>query len=253
MSYRDFDDGNFVFQGRVPRRRRIVLSDSEDETEHGVAGSDTSLGFQGGRGISNGDGGGAGGHDGREDDGGSVSGSSGDVPPGGGGRRILRPTSGGGGSGSSVPRAPSGPARQEPGAAPAPDGGSEPIADNAKFRHFVFTWNNYPVDAKQQLSKLGSTYFCYQPERGVEGTRHLQGVISFKNPRAFRSVAKLIRGWHIEKMRGTIQQAVDYCSKEETRDADAGFGFTEEGDRPLSAGTAGGRSDLQAGKYFLSC
>jgi len=47
-------------------------------------------------------------------------------------------------------------------------------------------------------------------------------------------------------MRATIQQAVDYCSKEETRDADAGFGFTEEGERPLSAGTAGGRSDLQA-------
>jgi len=47
-------------------------------------------------------------------------------------------------------------------------------------------------------------------------------------------------------MRGTIQQAVDYCSKEETRDPNAGFGFTETGTRPLCAGTAGGRSDLAA-------
>ena len=45
-------------------------------------------------------------------------------------------------------------------------------------------------------------------------------------------------------MRGTIQQAVDYCSKEETRDSTKSFGFTETGTRPLCAGTAGGRSDL---------
>ena len=47
-------------------------------------------------------------------------------------------------------------------------------------------------------------------------------------------------------MRGTIEQACAYCSKEETRDADAPFGFVEEGTRPLSAGSAGGRSDLKA-------
>ena len=72
------------------------------------------------------------------------------------------------------------------------------------------------------------------------------GVISFKNPRSFGAVGKLVRGWHVEKMRGTIDQAIAYCSKEETRDTDAPFGFTEEGTRPLSAGTSGGRSDLKA-------
>jgi hypothetical protein len=45
-------------------------------------------------------------------------------------------------------------------------------------------------------------------------------------------------------MRGTIEQAVEYCSKEETRDPNAGFGFIETGTRPVCAGTAGGRSDL---------
>lgn len=71
------------------------------------------------------------------------------------------------------------------------------------------------------------------------------GVISFKNPRSFGAVGKLIRGWHVEKMRGTIEQACAYCSKEETRDTDAPFGFVEEGTRPLSAGSGGGRSDLK--------
>lgn len=119
------------------------------------------------------------------------------------------------------------------------------MANNQKIRHFVFTWNNYPADAAAQLTGLGAAYLAYQPERGANGTPHLQGVISFTNPRSFRAVARAIVGWHIEKMRGTIQQAVDYCSKEETRDAEAAFGFTEEGTRPISAGTAGGRSDLE--------
>ena len=47
-------------------------------------------------------------------------------------------------------------------------------------------------------------------------------------------------------MRGTIDQAIAYCCKADSADADAPFGFTEEGTRPLSAGTSGGRSDLKA-------
>lgn len=116
-----------------------------------------------------------------------------------------------------------------------------------KARHFVFTWNNYPVNGPQQLSALGAAYLAYQPESGAgTGTKHIQGVISFVHNRTFSAVAKYIAGWHIEVMRGTMDQAVDYCSKEEMRDADAPFAFTEEGTRPLSAGSVGGRSDLKA-------
>lgn len=134
---------------------------------------------------------------------------------------------------------------------PAPpqqgSGGPPGQGDSGRHRHYVFTWNNYPADAQAQLESLpGVLYLAYQPEIGDNGTRHLQGLISFTNPRAFRAVAKLVRGWHVDKMRGTIQQAVDYCSKEASRDANAGFGFTEKGTRPLCAGTAGGRSDLAA-------
>lgn len=46
-------------------------------------------------------------------------------------------------------------------------------------------------------------------------------------------------------MRGTVQQAIDYCCKEETRDANAGFGFVELGQRPAGPGQ-GSRTDLDA-------
>lgn len=44
-------------------------------------------------------------------------------------------------------------------------------------------------------------------------------------------------------MRGTAQQAIDYCNKEETRDTSASFGFCEWGVRPSGQGT---RSDISA-------
>jgi hypothetical protein len=43
-------------------------------------------------------------------------------------------------------------------------------------------------------------------------------------------------------MRGTVEQARAYCTKEETRDPDAGFGITEFGDQPVGQGS---RSDLE--------
>lgn len=116
---------------------------------------------------------------------------------------------------------------------------------NSKFRHWVFTWNNYPEDWQEILRRGNVTYICAQGEIGASGTRHLQGVISFPSPRTASGVRRLAPGWHVENMRGTIEQAVAYCSKEETRDPDFGEPF-EFGVRPLSAGTAGGRSDLKA-------
>ena len=81
-----------------------------------------------------------------------------------------------------VRRSPSRPVEREDGPAipaAAVPAGAEPAVDRGNFkgRHFVFTWNNYPVDAPQRLSAMGSTFLAYQPERGESGTRHLQGII----------------------------------------------------------------------------
>jgi len=46
-----------------------------------------------------------------------------------------------------------------------------------KYRHYCFTWNNYPADAQAQLAGLSAQYVAFQPERGAEGTRHLQGTL----------------------------------------------------------------------------
>jgi len=116
---------------------------------------------------------------------------------------------------------------------------------NNRFRHWCFTINNWEPGFEEILRRSNPAYYCCQAEIGENGTEHIQGVISFANPRAFSAVRKIIRGWHVEQMRGTIDQAVAYCTKEETRDPDHPDPW-EFGQRPVCAGKAGGRSDLKA-------
>lgn len=116
-------------------------------------------------------------------------------------------------------------------------------------RHWCFTLNNYDESDLRRVDEVVSSglgiYLCYQPERGELGTRHLQGFVSFKNARQLGGVKRVIGDRaHLEPMRGTIEQAVAYCCKEESRDADAGFGFKEFGCRPAGAGHPGHRTDL---------
>jgi len=92
----------------------------------------------------------------------------------------------------------------------------------------------------------GTVYVCFQPERGLQGTPHLQGVICFANARTLAGVKRVVgRTSHCEGMRGRIDQAVEYCRKDDSRDASAGFGFLEFGRRPTGAGAGRGhRSDI---------
>ena len=118
-------------------------------------------------------------------------------------------------------------------------------------RHWCFTLNNYTPEDIDIVRNVVCKFICYQPERGESGTRHLQGFISFANGRKLSGVRTLFKRRdgtctvHLESMRGTATQAIAYCSKEDTRDLEAGLSFEERGDRPRAAtGTAGGRSDL---------
>lgn len=116
----------------------------------------------------------------------------------------------------------------------------------SKHRNWCFTLNNYTQDDIDQLRQFcgpnsGIRYLCFQPEQGESGTKHLQGCFICINPRAFNGLRGLFR-WHLEVMRGTIEQAIAYCSKEDSRDGV----FEEYGERPLNAGRQGGRSDLEA-------
>lgn len=119
----------------------------------------------------------------------------------------------------------------------------------SQSRHYCFTLNNYDESSTNSLLSLvtdgKARYVCFQPERGLSGTPHLQGFISFVNGRTLGGVKRLVgRSAHLEPMRGTIEQAIAYCSKDESRDAEAGFGFQEQGERP-AAGHPGARTDIQ--------
>jgi len=117
----------------------------------------------------------------------------------------------------------------------------------SRSRNWVFTLNNYTDADRARIGESLATqaqYVCYQPERGEAGTPHLQGCVVFKNPRELGGVKRLISSRvHLEIMRGTVAESVTYCSKEETRDATAGFGFTEHGEKPDGPGQ-GARTDL---------
>ena len=119
----------------------------------------------------------------------------------------------------------------------------------ARSRNWVFTLNNYADGDRARIGEslaTQATYVCYQPERGAEGTPHLQGLAVFANPRAMAGVKRLIsERVHLEVMRGTFAEAHAYCCKDDTRDAGAGFGFTEHGTKPDLPGQ-GARSDLES-------
>jgi len=120
-----------------------------------------------------------------------------------------------------------------------------------RSRHWVFTLANYTEEHRTVISTTtanASVYVCYQPEIApTTGTPHLQGFVSFANPRQLNGVKRLFApaAPHLEPARGTVAQAVEYCQKEETRDPNAGFGFVEFGTVPTGPGQ-GSRTDLDA-------
>ncbi len=125
----------------------------------------------------------------------------------------------------------------------------------SRCREYVFTLNNYTPADREFLERAleWCTFFCYQPELAPNtGTRHLQGFLCFTTPRTLRGAKQTVfgtehmRSVHLESAKGTKHQCKAYCSKEESRDAGAGFGYTELGsfeDVPEQRGQ-GARNDI---------
>lgn len=121
---------------------------------------------------------------------------------------------------------------------------------NTRLRHAVFTYNNYPDNAEQELRDICTdprVLFCvFQKEIGEETkTPHLQGYIQFKNRLAFKTVKNLLpRTVHFEAARGTPTEARAYCTKTDTRAP--GAEPVEIGDFDPNIGKSGTRNDLIA-------
>lgn len=103
------------------------------------------------------------------------------------------------------------------------------------IRRCVFTWNNWEKDFKDKeavndyfKSLNHIKYFVIGFEVGEQGTPHLQGLLSFTQPKTFDTLRKYLKNNHIEQVKGTFTQAMEYCKK----DGD----FIEFGDAPIEQG-----------------
>lgn len=84
----------------------------------------------------------------------------------------------------------------------------------SRFRNFVFTVNNYTDDDVKALDAFECSYMIYGYEKGESGTPHLQGYCEMKIQKSIKQLKKDFPRAHIEKRRGTAQQAADYCKKD---------------------------------------
>jgi hypothetical protein len=121
--------------------------------------------------------------------------------------------------------------------------GQTPGPFTSRSRRWAVTINNYsPADLETIRHSLGDearagyslTYAIIGLEVGDSGTPHVQGFLCFSQPRSLAQVKRIpgFQRGHYESCRGSVQQNIDYCSKE---------GRVEEfGRRPEQ----GARSDL---------
>lgn len=115
------------------------------------------------------------------------------------------------------------------------------MAPAQKARAYVLTVNN--PDSTDLPEGKNERYAIWQLEKGEAGTPHLQAYVMFANQVSFRTVKKLYPRAHIEAAKGSPQQCIAYCSKEETR-VD---GPWERGDRPCQ----GERNDIEEAVQIL--
>jgi len=119
---------------------------------------------------------------------------------------------------------------------------------NQRHRRFCFTWNNYPLDAEDQLrcffERKAGEYLVVGREKGESGTPHLQGYICLKHGIAFTALKKHFPQIHLERAKGTPKQNQDYC----TKDGD----FFEVGEVPEETGKSGGEASRETWRNILS-
>lgn len=120
-----------------------------------------------------------------------------------------------------------------------------PRLQAAPAKHWVFTRNNPTLDPIRLLLAFAEwplSYALFQLETAESGTPHYQGYLEFKAKMRLTAILRLpgAAGMHLEKRRGTREQARDYARKEDTReDGPWEYGI-------WSPQAQGSRSDLSA-------
>ena len=107
-----------------------------------------------------------------------------------------------------------------------------------RTKKWCFTLNNYTEETEQHIRNIECQFMIFGHEVApTTGTRHLQGFIYFSQRKTFNTVRRLfgIDGIHIEAAAGTIQENVDYCSKDNND-------VFIKGNQPEEQSQAGGRA-----------
>lgn len=90
---------------------------------------------------------------------------------------------------------------------------------NSQGKYWCWTWNNPtldPIDTLEEWKLTKDTsYVVFQCEK--PSTRHYQGYTEFSKLKRFTQLKRAFPGYHFERRRGTQQQAIEYCKKDEHR------------------------------------
>lgn len=81
---------------------------------------------------------------------------------------------------------------------------------------WCWTINNPTEDDDECIKKAieDCAYLVYGKETGEEGTLHYQGYLWYKTNVRFGRIKRLLPRAHIEKQRGSNEQAIEYCKKD---------------------------------------
>jgi len=89
---------------------------------------------------------------------------------------------------------------------------------SSRARGYIMTWNNYnssDIDTLTQYFRLNQAKYCIGEEIAPSTkTPHLQIFVYFPNAHAFTTMKRVFPRCHIEKMRGSIEQNMSYCTKD---------------------------------------
>lgn len=106
----------------------------------------------------------------------------------------------------------------------------------SRNRNFIFTYNNYPNT--DLIDKIDCKYVAYSHEVApTTGTPHLQGWITFNNPKSIVAARRLLPGCHVLVMHGSLAQNDVYISKAAS--------IIERGEKPISNDNKGRAEKLR--------
>lgn len=102
-----------------------------------------------------------------------------------------------------------------------------------RSRNWCFTLNNPTFEEEVGIQSLDCKYVTFGHEVGSEcQTPHLQGFINFSDKKSLKQVSTMLPRCHLEEMKGTQEQAIAYCHKEDPA-------FYEKGSKPASQAKKG--------------